>query len=206
MADKQIDFPPLQKEVRWLAPFMSGSRSSASSSSWSSCSRTSTGLSSGRGDKYRSVDVTALSPLRDLQQTTGRRTDLRSRRGAGSSCRRELTSSIPPSERLDAARVPDLHQRRPGLAEPRSLASLGLGAAIAGSALARRPGSAKPDRRRLEQPDRLAVLVDVDRERGRVLAEAGHRHHVAAEGDDPARARVRPKVAHRHREARSARS
>ena len=24
MADKQIDFPPLQKEVRWLAPFMIG--------------------------------------------------------------------------------------------------------------------------------------------------------------------------------------
>ncbi len=22
MAEKQIDFPPLQKEVRWLAPFM----------------------------------------------------------------------------------------------------------------------------------------------------------------------------------------
>jgi hypothetical protein len=24
MADKQIDFPPLQKEVAWLAPFMLG--------------------------------------------------------------------------------------------------------------------------------------------------------------------------------------
>ena len=24
MADKQIDFPPLQKESRWLAPFMIG--------------------------------------------------------------------------------------------------------------------------------------------------------------------------------------
>ncbi len=24
MADKQIDFPPLQKEVRWVAPFMWG--------------------------------------------------------------------------------------------------------------------------------------------------------------------------------------
>ncbi len=24
MADKQIDFPPLQKEVSWLAPFMLG--------------------------------------------------------------------------------------------------------------------------------------------------------------------------------------
>jgi hypothetical protein len=22
MADKQIDFPPLQKEVRWITPFM----------------------------------------------------------------------------------------------------------------------------------------------------------------------------------------
>ena len=24
MADKQIDFPPLQKEVSWLAPFLLG--------------------------------------------------------------------------------------------------------------------------------------------------------------------------------------
>jgi hypothetical protein len=24
MADKQIDFPPLQKEVSWVAPFMIG--------------------------------------------------------------------------------------------------------------------------------------------------------------------------------------
>jgi len=24
MADKQIDFPPLQKQVRWLAPLMIG--------------------------------------------------------------------------------------------------------------------------------------------------------------------------------------
>ena len=32
MADKQIDFPPLQKEVRWLAPFMLGL--SFLSSSW----------------------------------------------------------------------------------------------------------------------------------------------------------------------------
>jgi len=24
MADKQIDFPPLQKEVSWIAPFMLG--------------------------------------------------------------------------------------------------------------------------------------------------------------------------------------
>jgi len=24
MADKQVDFPPLEKEVRWVAPFMWG--------------------------------------------------------------------------------------------------------------------------------------------------------------------------------------
>jgi len=35
-------------------------------------------------------------------------------------------------------------------------------------------------------------LMLVDREGGRLLAEPGHRLHVAAERDDPARAGVRP--------------
>src|SRR3954470_81247 len=53
----------------------------------------------------------------------------------------------------------------------------------------------------LEEPDRRSVLVDVDRVGGRCASVARHRLHVAAERDEPARARVRADVAHRHCEA-----
>src|SRR5438309_2289596 len=45
-----------------------------------------------------------------------------------------------------------------------------------------------------KQPHGLAVLVDVDVEGGRIGPVAGHRLHVAAERDDPAGARIGPKV------------
>src|SRR4029078_7344358 len=43
----------------------------------------------------------------------------------------------------------------------------------------------------LEEANGLSVLVDVAVERRRCLAEPGHRLHVAAQGNDPAGARVR---------------
>ena len=61
-----------------------------------------------------------------------------------------------------------------------------------------RPAGTEPDG--LEEPDRRPVLVDVDAERRRRGAEAGHRLHVAAERDDPARAGVGAQVADRERE------
>ena len=60
--------------------------------------------------------------------------------------------------------------------------------------------SSRCNARELEQPHGVALRVDVDRVRGGLLAEARHRHHVAAQRDDPAGAGVRTQVAHRHRE------
>src|SRR3954465_3562472 len=47
----------------------------------------------------------------------------------------------------------------------------------------------------LEEPDRLAVLVDVDREGRGLGAETGHLEHVATERYEHARSRVDPDVA-----------
>src|SRR4051812_37973864 len=52
-----------------------------------------------------------------------------------------------------------------------------------------------------EEANRLPVVVDVHLEGGGVPAEAGHRLHVPAEGDDPAGAGIRAQVAHADGEA-----
>src|SRR3954447_24305755 len=53
----------------------------------------------------------------------------------------------------------------------------------------------------LKQSDRRAVLGDVDRVGGGRAPVAGHRRHVAAERDEPARARVGADVTYGHCEA-----
>src|SRR4051794_18304596 len=53
----------------------------------------------------------------------------------------------------------------------------------------------------LEEADGLPLLVDVDVHGGGCLPVAGHRLHVAAERDDPARPRVGAQVAHPDRES-----
>src|SRR6185437_8377933 len=63
------------------------------------------------------------------------------------------------------------------------------------------PYSGSPRAPRSEEPDGLPFVVDVDVVGGGRAAVAGHRLHVAAEGDQPARARVGADVAHGDGEA-----
>src|SRR4029077_11437543 len=72
--------------------------------------------------------------------------------------------------------------------------------AVSATAATATPYSEAPRNPSSKQPYGPALVVDVDVEGRRIRPVAGHRLHVAAERDDPARAGVGPEVSNGYRE------